>query len=492
MSVERNLPLVRERKQAILKGDPDRVAEQKKLGKLTSRERIGLLFDEASFVELDTLAGRNGESGVVTGYGLIEGRPAYVYAQDFTVMGGAVGAEQAKKILKVMDMARKTGAPVVSMFDSMGARLKEGVDAVNAYAQIAAKTAALSGVVPQIALVMGQCAASAAMIAALHDFVIVAGDDRLFMNGPQVVSANTGVQVDAKALGGPEACLKNGSAHLVANEDNEAIAYARKLVALLPANNLDEAPVELTAADDPNRPIPEFDALSEIGDLRAVLAPIADVGSVVELSKDFAPDMITAIAAVDGRTVGFVGAQGLLSVNGCVKAARFVRTMDAFNVPVVTLVNCAGFEIASACAQGELARACAKLLSALGEATCARVALVAGDAVAAGYMVLASREAADMVYAWPGSVIAPLAAPAAVQVFMRERLKGASDPQAVRAQLEQEYQDEYADGLSAAKLGYVDDVIEPSATRQMLASALEMLASKREEHLPKKHGNLPL
>lgn len=497
MSVERNLPLIRERRQAIMKGDPARAAEQKKLGKLTARERIGLLLDQQSFVELDALAGRNGECGVVTGYGLIEGRSVYVYAQDYTQMGGAVGAEHARKVIKVMDLAAKTGCPVVSMMDSAGARLTEGVDAVNAYAQIAAKTGALSGVVPQICLVMGQCAGSQAVIAAMSDVVIAAGSARMYVNGPQVVSANTGKSVTAEALGGAGACAASGIAQLTAQSDAQAIALCRSVISMLPGNNLDDAPIDLNATDDVNRELTAYNAVERVDDVRALIAQLADAGSVIELSAAYAGEMITALCRIGGESVGVVATdaqkdEGALSVEGCAKAARFVALMDSFNIPVVSLVDSVGMAIGCPCAQGKLARAAALLTSALSEATVGRVCVVTGNAIGAGYMALASRPAADVVYAWPGSVIAPLAAPAAVQVLMEEKLKGVDDAAAKRDQLEKDYQDNVADGINAAKEGYVDDVIEPAQTRQLLAAALGMLAGKRDARLPKKHANLPL
>ncbi len=429
MSVERNLPLVRQRKRTILQGETDRVAEQKKLMKLTARERVAKLFDEASFVELDALSGHGGESGVVTGYGLIDGRPVYVWAQDYTASGGAVGREHARKVIKVMDLAKKSGSPVVSMFDSMGARLMEGVDAVNAYAQISAGVAQLSGAVPQIALVMGQCAASAALIAAMNDVVICSDAARLYVNGPQVVSANTGHSVDAQKLGGAQACLDSGIAHLAAKTDEEAIELARRVAALLPDNNMDEAPVDLVGSDDLNRTAPELNELTESPDAHAVIQAAMDRGSVIEMSAAHAPEMITALARIGGRAVGVLATQptvngGELTACGMKKAARFAALCDSFNLPIITLVDSAGFSVASASGQADLAKAGAALLGALSEATGARIALVTGKAVAAAYMVPAARTAADMVYAWPGSVIAPLDVPAAVQVLMNGKLKG--------------------------------------------------------------------
>lgn len=497
MSVVSNLPLVRERKQAYLKGDPDRCAEQKKLNKLTARERISLLFDASSFIELDALAGRDGQSGVVTGYGLIEGRPAYVYAQDYTSMGGAVGADQARKVLKVMNLAQKTGMPVVAMFDSKGARLTEGVDAVNAYAQIAAKTAQLSGVVPQIALVMGECAGSAAAIATMNDIVIASDAARLFVNGPQVVAANTGKDVDAATYGNAESLLKSGLAQLSGKSDEEAVACARAIVALLPGNNLEDAPMDITVPDDVNREMPEYNAIDRVTDARALLMTVSDGSQLIELNKDYADEMITAFGRIGGQTVGFIATnpekeEGSLTVDGCAKAARFVRLCDCFNIPINTFVDSTGLQVAKACGQADLARAAAQLTFALTDATVARIALITGQAIGASYMALAARTASDIAYAWPGSVIAPLAAPAAVQVLMSDKLEGSKDAIKDRESLEKDYQDNIADGLNAARLGYVDDVIEPAETRMMLAAALEMLSSKREARPAKKHGNLPL
>jgi acetyl-CoA carboxylase carboxyltransferase component len=497
MSVERNLPLIRERKQAILTGEADRVAEQTKLQKLTARERMAQLFDEASFVELDVLLGRGVESGVVTGYGLIDGRPVYAWAQDYVAGGGAVGQEHARKVVKVMELAEKTGSPVISMFDSMGARLKEGVDAVDAYARIAAGAARLSGAVPQIALVLGQCAASATLIASMHDIVICSQAARLYVNGPQVVAANTGEKVDAQSLGGAEACLASGIAHLTAQSDGEAVSLARRLITMLPDNNLDDAPLDLIGQEDLNRTAPALNALTESPDAHAVIEAVTDLGSAVELGAAHAPEMITALARLGGRTIGILATQptidgGALTAGGMRKAARFAHVCDSFNLPILTLVDSTGFCVAGSSGQAALAGAGAALLGALSEATGARIALVTGKAIAAAYMALAARTAADVVYAWPGSVIAPLDVPAAVQVLMNGKLKGQADAQAKRAELEKDYADNIADGLNAAKRGLVDDVIEPAESRAMLVAALEVLSSKRTVRLPKKHANLPL
>ena len=491
MNVERNLPVIRERKLAILKGDPELCAQQKKAGKLLARERIAQLLDAQSFVELDVL---NADAGVVTGYGLVNGSPVYIYAQDFTVKGGSVGAAHARKVLKVMELAEKTGAPVVGILDTAGARLDEGVDAMNAYAQMAGRISALSGVVPQISLVLGPCGGIASAIAGMTDITVMSKNGALFVNGPMVVSAVAGKEIDMNALAGTEASMRAGIAQLVAETDEEAIALARKLVAMLPVNNMDEAIGE--SADDVNRELVELNGINSMDDVRDLIRSIADMGDVVELDADFAASMVTALGRIGGTTVGFVANQaskdeGRLTVYGCKKAARFVSFCDCFSIPVVTLVDSMGMKISTA-PQGELSRNGAQLMFAMTEATTVRIALIVGNAVGMGYAALASRASSDVVYAWPGAVISAVTPKIAVQLNNADELKGADDPYAKREELENRYMDDVADGVNAAKLGYVDDVIEPAQTRQMIASALEMLAGKRDTKPAKKHGNMPL
>ena len=491
MNVERNLPVVRERKLAILKGDPELCAQQKKAGKLLARERIALLLDAQSFVELDVL---NADAGVVTGYGLVNGSPVYVYAQDFTVKGGSVGAAHARKVLKVMELAEKTGAPVIGILDTAGARLDEGVDAMNAYAQMAGRVSALSGVVPQIALVLGPCGGIASSIAGMSDLVVMSKNGSLFVNGPMVVSAAAGKEISMEELGGPQASMRSGMAQLVADTDEEAIALARKVVSMLPVNNLDEAVVP--SQDDVNRELSELIGVDKVEDVRSLIRSIADLGDVVEIDSEFAPSMVTALGKIGGTTVGFVANQsskdeGRLTVYGCKKAARFVSFCDCFSIPVVTLVDSVGMKISTA-PQGELSRNGAQLMFAMTEATTVRIALIVGSAVGMAYAALASRASADVVYAWPGAVISAVTPKIAVQLTKADELKGAEDPYAKRTELENEYMDDVADGVNAAKLGYVDDVIEPTQTRQLIAAALEMLAGKRESKPAKKHGNMPL
>ena len=491
MSVERNLPVVRERKLAILKGDPQLCEQQKKAGKLLARERIAYLLDAASFVELDAL---NADAGVVTGYGLVNGSPVYVFCQDLTVNGASVGASHARKIVKVMDMAEKTGAPVIGIYDTAGARLDEGADALNAYAQIAGRISALSGVVPQISLVLGQCGGVAASLAEMSDFVIMSKNGCLFANGPLVVSAVGGKKVDMDEIAGPAASMKSGVAAITADTDEDAIIKARELVSMLPVNNMDEAIVG--CQDDLNRESPDLNHIDSLADARDLITRIADMNQFVEIGSEFAPSMVTAFGKINGATVGFVANQnskdeGRLTVYGCKKAARFVNFCDAFSIPIVTIVDCMGTKISTA-PQGEISRSASQLLFALSEAGTARVALIAGKAVGMGYVAQASRAASDVVYAWPGAVISAVTPKIGAQLLYADELKAAEDPAAKRAELEMRYCDDVADGVKAATMGYVDDVIEPANTRAMIASALEMLSGKRESKPAKKHGNMPL
>ena len=492
MSVERNLPLVRERRQAALQGDAAQIANIHGAGKLTARERVKLLLDEASFVELDTLAA---DAGVITGYGLIDGRPAYVYAQDYTVKAGAVGAAHARKIMKVLSLAEKTGAPVIALCDSQGARLDEGMTAVNAYASIMARTADLSGVIPQISVVLGPCGGGAAMCAAMSDFVVMSKNGQLFVNGPLLVSAKLGKHIEMAELAGPEASLKSGAAQLIAGTDEETIALTRQLVAMLPGNNLEDVPFNFDAEDDVNRDLTDLNAISTVADMKDIVARIADNASYIELAAAYSPEMLTALTRIGSSTVGVVATQpgtdeGRLTVEGCKKAARFIRFCDSFSIPVVSLVDTMGASVTAD--QGEMMRAVAQLMYATAETTSARVAIVTGNAIGTAATALASHAAADVIYAWPGAVISPMTAAIAVQLNNAEDLHAAADPAAKRTELEEKYQAEVADGVNAAIEGNIDDVIEPAATRQMIAAALEMLSVKRESKPAKKHGNLPL
>lgn len=470
-------------KQAMLgAGGEQSVAEQHKAGKQTARERVTALLDPESFVEVGMFA-----SGVVTGFGTVEDRPVYVYAQEYAKDFGAMDAAQADKIVRIMDLAVKTGAPVVALLDSAGADLTKGVSALDAYARIMAKTAQISGVVPQISVIAGPCAGGATAIPAMGDFVVAANTAEMFVTGPQVVSARTGKDISAKELGGAETLDANGLAHLCAASEAEAFAQVRRLIALLPANNEEDAPMLMQ--DDLNRQL-DIDSYYDAHDL---LARVADFGDYLELQKGFGKSMVAALGRLGGRSVGFLAnnpaqEDGALNDQACQKAARFVRMCDCFNIPVISFVNTAGQGTVTACENAKAIKGSAQLIGAYAEASVPKVSVISGQAIGSAYAAMGSRGlGADMVLAWPKAVIAPMDADAAVYVLQRDAIKAGQDVEELKAAYQKDN-----DGFAAAKAGLVDDVIEPAATRQMVAAALEMLLGKREVALPKKHANLPL
>ena len=485
MSVELN-----ERRQLVLGGGgEDRVAKQHEAGKLTARERVNKLFDEGNFVETGVFtAAKEGASSVITGYGTVEDRPVFVYAQDFTVKGGAMGEGAAKKIVELLKLAGKTGAPVVAMADSAGADLTEGAKALNAYARIMKETAALSGVVPQISLILGPCAGGAAFVPELTDVVIaVEKIGQMFVTGPQVVSARTGRNVTAEDLGGAKKLVASGAAQIAVASEDEAFAMARRVLSFLPDNNQEDA--QLVSADDLNRQL-DIDTYYDAHD---IVARIADFNDYVELTRDFAPNMVTALARLGGRSVGIVANNpaehnGVLCASACKKAARFIRLCDCFNIPVVTLVNTPGQNTVDEEKNAAAVSAAAQLIFAYAEAVVPKVSVLCGQAVGAAYSAMGSKAVgADAVYAWPKAYIAPINAEAAVRILEKEEIR-AGKPVAELAK----FYEENNGALAAAEEGLCDDVIEPAATRQMIAAALEMLMGKREVALPRKHGNLPL
>lgn len=489
MANTQELKQVLARKQAILQGDAERIAKQRSQGKLTARERVAKLLDQGSFVELDALVSRNNDyAGVVTGYGTVEDRPVYVFAQDFTVHGGAMGEQQAKKICKVLDLAQKTGAPVVALCDSAGVRVDEGAAAMNAYASIYAKMAKMSGVCPMIAVVLGPCVGGAALIAQLADVSVEAENvGQLMVYGPQVMSAIAGKTYDAKMLGGASAMAAQGGVALKAKDEDEAIAMTVQLLGLLPACNAEDA--DIIETDDMNRVLPEIDAAD--GD--ALFAAMADVASYVELYADWGKEIRVALTRMGGRSVGLVLAEGELTPAACAKAARFIRLCDCYSMPVVSLVNSKGIAVPTAEGQAAAMVGAAQLLYAYAEATTAKVSVVVGDAIGQAYVAMGGKANADVTYAWPGACISALTPDAAVQVLYEKELQASEgDALQARAQLESDFATKVAGAVNAAEAGMIDDVIEPAETRKYVIAALEMLSSKRESNPPKKHGNLPL
>lgn len=489
-----DLKQVLAKKQSILQGDAARIEKQKAAGKLTARERVGKLLDAGSFVELDALVSKKDDyAGVITGYGTVQDRPVYLFAQDFTVHGGAMGEMQARKIVKVLELARKTGAPVIALCDSAGVRVDEGAAAMNAYASIYAKMAKLSGVCPMVALVMGPVVGGAALIAQLADVSIEAGKvGQLMVYGPQVVSAMTGKTYDAAAVGGAEAMAKQGGVALTADDEDAAITLCQKVLDLLPSCNAEDAAIVDT--DDMNRILPALDA----SDADAIMAAMADAADFVELYKDWGREIRVALTRMGGRSVGLVCGDakendGMLTPAACAKAARFIRLCDCYSLPVVSLINSKGIAVPAVEEQASTMIGAAQLLYAYAEATTAKVSVVIGNAIGQAYVAMGGKANADVTYAWPGAVISALTPEAAVQVLYVDELKNSTEPALkTRADLEADFAANVADGVAAAQAGMIDDVCDPAQTRKYIIAALEMLSSKRDSNPPKKHGNLPL
>ena len=490
MHNSQDLQKVLDLRKAILDGSEQRLKEQRDAGKMTARERVEKLADAGSFVELFALVSNNEEgAGVITGYATIEQRPVYIFAQDFTVRGGAMGKAQAAKICKLLDMALKTGAPVVALMDSAGVRIDEGAAAMSAYSEIYHKLSRMSGVCPIVSLVVGPCIGGAALLTQLADIAIVAEKvGQLMVFGPQVMAAMNGKAVKAEEFGGAEVAAKMGACALTAATEDEAIAKAKQVLALLPSSNLEDS--DIVDTDDMNRLLPAIDP----ADVDALIAALADNGSAIELYKAYGKNVKTVLARMGGRSVAIVAANGKLCAACLQKAARFVRMADCFNIPVVSLLNTCGVQVDSVEAQGWLFKAQAQLLYAYAEATVAKLAVVTGDAIGQAYVAMGGKGNADVTYAWPSAVISALTPEAAVAVLYAKEVKADTDltVEAARAKYADKYIEEVAGAVNAAKAGMVDDIIDPATTRQMLISALEMLASKRDSNPPKKHGNLPM
>src|SRR5512142_3149483 len=496
-------------------GGEDRIARQHQSGKLTARERIDVFLDPGSFVELDRFKTHRCSDfgmeeqkilgdGVVTGYGLVEGRQVFVFAQDFTVFGGSLSGAFSEKICKVMDLAMEVGCPVVGLNDSGGARIQEGVVALAGYADIFLRNTLASGVVPQISLILGPCAGGAVYSPVITDFVFMVRDTSyLFINGPDVIREVTGEEVSREDLGGAKVhATRSGVAHFVHESEEGAIRAARELLSFLPSSNREEPPAR-PGADDPGR---RDDLLRTVGpdapgkpyDMREVVRAVVDDRTLLEVAPEFAPNVLVGLARLAGRTVGVVANQpaeggGALDGDAATKAARFVRFCDAFNVPVVTFVDVPGFLPGTAQEWGGLARHGAKLLYAFAAATVPKVTVITRRAYGGAYAVMASKHLrADVNLAWPTAEIAVMSPEGAVAIVARRELEAAKDPVVERARLAQQYRDEYANPYRAAALGYVDEVIKPEETRPRVIRALEMLRTKRGAIPPRKHGNLPL
>ena len=500
------------REEARLGGGQERIDQQHARGKLTARERIELLLDADSFVELDAfVTTRNAAvddsylgDGVVTGHGAIDGRTVFVFSQDFTVFGGSLSEAYAEKICKVMDLAMKVGAPIIGLNDSGGARIQEGVVSLGGYADIFLRNTLASGVVPQLSVILGPCAGGAVYSPAITDFTImVEGTSYMFVTGPNVVKAVTQEDVDAETLGGATThTTQSGVAHLAAPDEASALRDARGLLAFLPQNNLGDPPT-MTTTDPVDRMDEALDSIipddpSKPYDMHGVIEGIVDDGAFMEIQPGWAQNIITGFARLNGRSVGVVAQQpavlaGALDIAASTKAARFVRTCDCFNVPLLTLVDVPGFLPGVGQEHGGIIRHGAKLLYAYCEATVPKITVITRKAYGGAYDVMSSKHVrGDINLAWPTAEIAVMGAEGAVNILYRDEIAASDDATATRARLVSEYEERFANPYVAAARGYVDDVIRPSETRPRLIAALEMLADKRDTNPPKKHGNIPL
>ena len=503
------------RRQSELGGGEERLKAQHKRGKLSARERLDLLLDESSFVELDRfVTGRTQGfgledqkflgDGVVTGYGTIHGRPVYVFSQDFTVFGGSLSEAHAEKIVKIMDLALKTGAPVIGLNDSGGARIQEGVVSLGGYADIFLRNTLASGVVPQISAILGPCAGGAVYSPAITDFIyMVRGTSYMFVTGPNVVKTVTHENIDMEGLGGADVhASTSGIAHFAHDSEPESLAAIRQLMTYLPQNNREDPPHRAT--DDPfDRADEELldivpDEPTKPYDMHEVIRRVVDEGEFYEVHRDYAQNIIVGFAHLGGHSVGIVANQpavlaGVLDINSSVKAARFVRFCDAFNIPLVVFEDVPGFLPGVAQEHGGIIRHGAKLLYAFSEATVPRLTVITRKAYGGAYDVMNSKHIrGDLNLAWPTAEIAVMGPKGAVEILFRKDIAESSDPAEATKQKEQEYREKFAHPYEAASRGYIDDVIDPRETRARLISGLDVLRTKRDANPPRKHGNIPL
>ncbi len=509
------LELRQRHEEARLGGGARRIEQQHAKGKLTARERIDLLLDEGSFQELgmfvtprDSAFDANRETyygdGVVTGYGTISGRLVYVYSQDFTVFGGSLGEAHAEKIVRLLDMAMKNGAPVIGLNDSGGARIQEGVVGLGGYADIFLRNTLASGVIPQISAIMGPCAGGAVYSPALTDFIVMVKDtSHMFVTGPDVVKTVTHEDVTFEQLGGAMVHNeKSGVAHFAADNEEQSIALIRKLLSYIPQNNVEEPPL-VRPTDDPLRADEMLDGIvpdvpTKPYDMREVIRRIVDDNDFFEVQEYYAQNIIIGFARLNGRGVGIVAQQpmvlaGVLDINASGKGARFVRFCDCFNIPIITFEDVPGFMPGVGQEHGGIIRAGAKLLYAYCEATVPKITVITRKAYGGAYDVMNSKHVrGDLNYAWPTAEIAVMGPDGAVNIIYRDEIAKAADPETMRQKLIQEYRDHFANPYVAAGRGYIDDVIEPHQTRAKLIAGLEMLQNKRDTNPPKKHGNIPL
>ncbi len=516
MSTHKKIEQFHKKCETALQGGPaDRVAEQHKKGKLTARERIAELLDPGTFQETDLLVehrsndfdlgkNRTPTDGVITGYGTIGGRTVFVFSQDFTIFGGSLGEAHANKICKILDTALKVGAPVIGLNDSGGARIQEGVVGLGGYADIFLRNTLASGVIPQISAIMGPCAGGAVYSPAITDFTfMVQKNAYMFVTGPNVVKTVTHETVSFEDLGGASVhSTKSGVAHFTAKDDSSCLAAIRELISYLPNNNQQFAPAA-ASSDDPLRNVPQLDRIipdqpAQPYEMKDVIKAIADDHKFFEVHKDFAANIIVGFARLEGKSVGMVANQpmvlaGVLDIDASLKAARFVRFCDAFNIPLITLVDVPGFLPGTRQEHGGIIKHGAKLLYAYCEATVPKITLITRKAYGGAYDVMSSKHIrGDINYAWPTAEIAVMGPGGAVEIIFRKEIEAARDKKSLQAKRVEEYTEKFSNPYIAAQHGYVDEIIQPSETRPKLIAALRMLSRKKDTNPPKKHGNIPL
>ncbi|MEW6203439.1 MAG: carboxyl transferase domain-containing protein [bacterium] len=503
------------REEALLGGGKDAIEKQHEQGKLTARERVELLLDKGSFRETDSFVlhhctdfGMENKrilgDGVVTGYGTIDGRPVCIFSQDFTVFGGALGERFAMKVCKIMDLALKIGAPVIGLNDSGGARIQEGVASLGGYGDIFLRNVACSGVIPQISTIMGPCAGGAVYSPAMTDFIImVKNTSKMFITGPQVIKAATGEEITFEELGGAMThSTKSGVAHFAVDSEQDCLNLIRDLLSFIPNNNLDDPPVVPTddpvnrtngnlvslIPEDPNKPY----------DIREVILSVVDDGEFLEVQPFWAQNIVIGFGRLNGCAVGITANQpaymaGALDIDSSMKAARFVRFCDCFNIPLITFVDVPGFIPGTYQEYGGIIRHGSKLLYAFCEATVPKITVITRKAYGGAYVVMCSKHsAADINFAWPNAELAVMGPEGAINIIFRKELSEAKDPKAKYQELLTDYREKFANPYIAAERGYLDDVIEPQETRARLINALQTLRSKREHRPARKHGNIPL
>jgi len=501
--------------EALSGGGAERLSKHKEGGRLTARERLDILLDPGSFVEMDRFVTHRSENfgmggkkilgdGVVTGYGRINGKLVYVYSQDFTVFGGSMSRTQANKIIKIMDMAMKVGAPLIGLNDSGGARIQEGVEALAGYADIFLRNTLASGVVPQISAIMGPCAGGAVYSPSITDFIFMVKDTSyMFVTGPDVIKTVTHEEVSKEQLGGALAhAQKSGVAHFATNDDKHCLLMIRELLSFLPSNNVDDPPV-LPTTDKPDRVEESLNSFipdnpKKPYDMNELIKLIVDEGYFLEVHQHYAKNIIVGFARFNGRSVGIVANQpqvlaGCLNIDASKKAARFVRFCDAFNIPLVTLVDVPGFLPGTDQEWAGIITHGAKLLYAYAEATVPKITVITRKDYGGAYCVMSSKHLrGDVNLAYPTAEIAVMGADGAVNIIFRDAIKKASSPEAEKARLTADYERKFANPYVAAENGFIDEVIEPALTRKRIIDALEMLKNKKDTNPPKKHGNIPL